>query len=131
MTPKDLRYSKEHEWVRKEDEEHVRIGITDYAQRELGDIVFVELPAVGTSLDYMQPFATLEAVKTMTDVNSPVTGEVLEVNESLVNDPSLVNKLPYEGGWFIRARMSNPSELDTLMTAEGYEEFVKGLGGEA
>ena len=130
MTPEDLRYSKEHDWVRLDGEDHVKIGITDYAQGELGDIVFVELPSVGTSLEPGQPFATLEAVKTVTDLNSPITGEVVEVNESLSNDPSVVNQSPYEEGWFIRARMSDPSELDALLTAAGYEELIKQLGSE-
>ena len=88
MTPEDLRYSKEHDWVRMDGDDHVKIGITDYAQGELGDIVFVELPTVGTSLEVGQPFATIEAVKTVTDLNSPITGEVVEINEALTNDPS-------------------------------------------
>jgi glycine cleavage system H protein len=130
MTPKDLRYSKEHDWVRLDGDDHVKIGITDYAQGELGDIVFVELPATGTSLEPGEPFATIEAVKTVIDLNSPVTGEVVEVNEALANDPSVVNQSPYEEGWFIKARLSDPSEVDALLTAEAYDELVEGLGAE-
>jgi glycine cleavage system H protein len=90
----------------------------------------VELPASGTSLEPGQPFATIEAVKTVIDLNSPITGEVIEVNDSVTNDPSVVNQSPYEEGWLIKARMSNPSEMDGLLSAEDYDELVKGLGAE-
>ncbi len=129
MAPEDCRYSKDHEWVRPDGDDHVKIGITDFAQGELGDIVFVELPVVGTSLEAEQPFGSIEAVKTVSDLNAPVTGEVVEVNDAIANDPSVVNQSAYEDGWFIRARMTNPSELEGLLTAEAYDEFVKGLEG--
>lgn len=129
MTPENCRYSKDHEWVRPDGDDHVKIGITDYAQGELGDIVFVELPVAGTSLEVGQPFGSIEAVKTVSDMNSPISGEVVEANDAVANDPSVANQSPYEDGWFIRARLSNPSELEGLLSASDYEEFVKGLEG--
>jgi glycine cleavage system H protein len=121
--PEGLRYTKEHEWVRVEGGEAV-MGITDYAQGELGDIVFVDLPAAGRALRQMEPFGTIEAVKAVSDLFSPVTGEVVAVNESLREDPSAVNKAPYTDGWMVRAKLANASELESLMTPAQYRAFL-------
>ena len=129
MVPRECRYTSEHEWVRLDGPGHVKIGITDYAQGSLGDIVFVELPEIGKSLRQMDPFGTIEAVKTVSDLFSPLTGEVVEVNEAVRNDPGIVNRSPYEDGWMIRSRLQDPAELDRLLTAEAYEEMIRGLEG--
>lgn len=121
--PDGLRYTKEHEWVRIEGQEAV-IGITDYAQGELGDIVFVDLPDAGRALRQMQPFGTIEAVKAVSDLFSPVTGEVTAVNELLRDDPSLVNKSPFGDGWMIRARFTNAAEVEALLTPAQYRELL-------
>jgi glycine cleavage system H protein len=123
---KDCRYTKEHEWVRVEGKE-VRIGITDYAQSALGDIVFVELPKAGQKLGQMQPFGSVEAVKAVSDLFSPISGEVLESNAALGDDPTLANRSPFGDGWMIRASLANASELDTLMDAAAYEKLVSEL----
>ncbi|HMI31045.1 MAG TPA: glycine cleavage system protein GcvH [Candidatus Limnocylindrales bacterium] len=125
--PKDLRYTKEHEWVRLKGEE-AEVGITDFAQGELGDVVFVELPAVGARLTQMKSFGTIDAVKTVSDLFAPVSGEVAAVNTDLKDNPALINQSPYEKGWMIRIRMSNPAEAEALLSAEGYE---KALGAHA
>ena len=124
--PKDCRYTKEHEWVRLEGNE-VRIGITDYAQSALGDIVFVDLPKAGLRLAQMQPFGSVEAVKAVSDLYSPVTGEVLESNGAVVEDPTLVNRSPYADGWMVRARISSPADLNNLLGPEEYGALVAGL----
>jgi len=125
--PKDLRYTKEHEWVRLKGEE-AEVGITDFAQGELGDVVFVDLPSVGARLMQMKSFGTIDAVKTVSDLFAPVSGEVAAVNTELKNNPALINQSPYEKGWMIRIRMSNPAEAEALLNAEGYE---KALGAHA
>ncbi len=124
MIPDDLKYSKEHEWVRVENDFAV-IGITDYAQGELGDIVFVELPRIGDSIEYMKPFGTIEAVKAISDLFSPLTGEVVEVNGDLESDSSLINSDPYGDGWIIKIKMSDISELDNLLGAADYGALVE------
>lgn len=124
MVPQDCRYTKDHEWVRREGDEAL-IGITDFAQGQLGDIVFVELPAVGRSLGQGGVFGSVEAVKAVSDLYSPVSGEVTAVNAVIGGDPSVVNRAPYGDGWMIRVRMTNPGELDGLMTAAAYEAVVK------
>ena len=125
--PGGLRYTEEHEYVRETDEEgEVLVGITDYAQSELGDVVFVELPAPGDSFERMDVFGTIEAVKAVSELFAPVGGEVLEVNESLEEDPALVNSDPYGKGWMIRLAVADPTELDELLTDSGYEELIEG-----
>lgn len=125
--PGGLRYTEEHEYVRETDVEgEVLVGITDYAQSELGDVVFVELPASGDSFERMDVFGTIEAVKAVSELYAPVGGEVVEVNEALEDDPALVNGDPYGDGWMIRLRVSDASELDELLTDTGYEELVEG-----
>ena len=126
MTPKELKYSKEHEWVRISGDEAV-VGITDYAQEELGDITFVELPQSGANVQQMEVFATIESVKAASDIFGPLSGEVTEVNGELSDKPEVINESPYEKGWICKLRMSDKGELDKLLSAEEYDEFVKGL----
>ncbi len=121
--PKELKYTESHEWVRLEGDVAI-IGISDYAQSELGDIVFVELPEVGDAADKNEACGTIEAVKTVSDFNSPVSGEIIEVNQALEDEPTLVNTDCYEGGWIIKVKVDDASELDDLMDAAAYEEFV-------
>ncbi len=119
--PSDLRYTEEHEYLAKTDEDDVfLVGITDYAQGELGDIVFVELPEEGDSFEQGAVFGTVEAVKAVSDLFMPVSGEVVGVNEALNDDPSRVNADPYGDGWMIKVRVSDASQLDALLDAEGY-----------
>ncbi|CAM3474910.1 glycine cleavage system protein GcvH [Cytobacillus oceanisediminis] len=122
-TPKELRYSEEHEWVKTEDGK-VRIGITHFAQSELGDIVFVELPEVGDELTADEPFGSVESVKTVSELYAPVSGKVVEVNEDLNDNPEFVNESPYEKAWMVVVEPSDLSEVDKLMTAEQYEEMT-------
>jgi glycine cleavage system H protein len=124
-TPKDLRYSEEHEWV-KEEGGNYRIGITHFAQSELGDIVFVELPSVGDDIKADEPFGSVESVKTVSELYAPISGKVLEVNEGLEDSPEFVNESPYENAWMIVVEPSNASELDELMSAEAYEKMTVG-----
>lgn len=122
--PKELRYSEEHEWVKQEDGK-VRIGITDFAQSELGDIVFVELPSVGDTLTADEPFGSVESVKTVSELYAPVSGTVVEINEELDDSPEFVNESPYEKAWMVVVEPSDASQIDGLMTAEQYEEMTK------
>jgi len=121
--PEDLRYTKEHEWVRVEDE-IATLGISDYAQGELGDIIFVELPRVGDTLVLGQPFGTVEAVKTVEEMYSPLDGEVVEVNDGLESAPEQVNQEPYGGGWMIKLRLSEAKQLDALLGSVEYRELI-------
>ena len=121
--PKDLLYSEEHEWVKKEGDK-VRIGITDFAQSELGDIVFVELPEVGDEIEVDDSFGSVESVKTVSELYAPVSGTVVEVNEELEDSPELVNESPYEGAWMIKVELSDESEVETLMDAAAYDEMT-------
>ena len=121
--PDDLLYTEEHEWVRV-DGNVATIGITDYAQSELGDIVYVELPNVGDKTKQMEPFGTIEAVKAVSDLYAPLTGKVVEVNEALADSPDLVNKDPYGEGWMIRVEMADPSELEKLLSADDYKQVI-------
>jgi glycine cleavage system H protein len=123
-TPKELRYSEEHEWVKVEGEQ-VRIGITDFAQHELGDIVFVELPEVGDVVTVNEPFGSVESVKTVSELYAPISGKVVAINEDLSDSPEFVNESPYEKAWMIIVEPTDSSELDSLMSAEQYEEMVK------
>ncbi|WP_062233080.1 glycine cleavage system protein GcvH [Fictibacillus sp. FJAT-27399] len=123
--PKELRYSEEHEWVKVEDGNRVRIGITDFAQDELGDIVFVELPEVGDEIKADEPFGSVESVKTVSELYAPISGKVVEINEDLDDSPELVNESAYEKAWMIVVEASDLSETENLMTAEQYEEMTK------
>lgn len=122
--PVSLKFTKDHEWVRVEGNEAF-VGITDYAQSELGEIVYVELPAVGAYRDKETVFGTVEAVKAVSDLFMPASGEVVAVNEELENTPELVNDAPYEGGWMIKVALKDLSELDNLLSAQEYEDFIK------
>jgi glycine cleavage system H protein len=122
--PQDLRYTREHEWVRLEGA-IATIGITDYAQGELGDIVFVEVETVGDELAVGEVFGTMEAVKTVNDLFSPLAGEVTAFNEGLEDDPEAVNNDPYGNGWIVRIKLSNPSDFEGLLTAEEYSDLIR------
>lgn len=122
--PKELRYSEEHEWAKVEGDK-VRIGITDFAQHELGDIVFVELPEVGDELKVDEPFGSVESVKTVSELYAPISGKIVAINEDLSDDPQFVNESPYEKAWMVVIEPADLSELDNLMSAEQYEEMIK------
>jgi glycine cleavage system H protein len=124
--PDDVRFTENHEWARTEDDD-VRVGISDYAQDQLGDIVFVELPQVGSTYDKGQEFGTVESVKAVAELYMPIGGEVLATNTTLEDSPELVNKNPYSDGWMIRIKASDPAELDTLMAKGAYLELLKGI----
>jgi len=124
MNPEDCRYTHEHEWVRV-DGELATVGITHHAQDQLGDVVYVDLPEVGATFNQNQPFGSIDSVKTASDLFSPISGEVVEVNGTLVNDPAIVNADPFGEGWMIRVRQSDPAEIDSLMTADQYAEYTR------
>ena len=121
--PENLKYTKDHEWIRLEGEEAF-VGITDYAQSELGEIVFVDINTVGETVGQDEVFGSVEAVKTVSDLNMPVTGEVLEVNEALNDQPELVNNDPYGEGWMIKIAVKDIKEMDSLLDAEGYKAIL-------
>jgi glycine cleavage system H protein len=121
--PAELKYTKEHEWV-KLDGNTAIIGITDYAQGELGDIVFVELPEIGTEVKQLDSFGTIEAVKAVSDMYSPVSGKVIGINSAVEEDPMVINRDPYGEGWMLKVEISNPSELDQLLDADGYQKLL-------
>jgi glycine cleavage system H protein len=123
--PSELRYSESHEWVSEEDEGVIRIGITDHAQAQLGDLVFVELPEVGSSVGQGDACAVVESVKAASDIYAPVSGEVVEVNEVLIDSPETVNSEPYSDGWLFSVRLEDPDELEGLMDHEAYEEHIQ------
>ena len=122
--PEDLHYSKDHEWVRVEGGEAI-IGITDYAQNSLGDVVYVELPKAGDEFAANEPFGSVESVKAVSEVFTPVAGAITQINELLADEPEIVNTDPYGQGWMIRVKMANPGEVDSLLTAAEYEDFTK------
>ena len=119
----DLKYTKEHEWVKLEGE-IATVGITDYAQKQLGDVVFVELPGVGSQVEHMKAFGVIEAVKAVSDLFSPVTGEVSQVNSKLESQSNLINSDPYGEGWIIKVKVKNPGQLDALLSPEDYRKLV-------
>lgn len=121
--PEDLLYSEEHEWIKNEDKQ-VRIGITEFAQSELGDIVFVELPEVGDDIELDEPFGSVESVKTVSELYAPLTGKVVEINEELEDNPEYVNESPYENAWMLVVEPADESELDDLLSAEQYAEVI-------
>ena len=121
--PDDLLYTKEHEWVRVQGQIAV-VGITDFASGELGDIVYVELPKVGFKAQQMKPFGTIEAVKAISDLFSPVSGEITEVNSGLADDASVINKDPYGAGWIIKLKLSTPKEVDSLLSPADYKALL-------
>lgn len=125
--PADLKYTKEHEWSKLEGK-NARVGITEFAQAELGDVVFVDLPKVGARVQAMQTFGVVESVKAVSDLYSPLSGEIIEINADLAKSPELVNTDPYGKGWMIVVALSNPKEFENLLTAAQYEEFVSQAG---
>ncbi|MFO8029368.1 MAG: glycine cleavage system protein GcvH [Cyclonatronaceae bacterium] len=122
--PKELKYTREHEWVRDNGDGTVTVGITDFAQSELGDIVFVEIDKVGESVDKDDIFGTVEAVKTVSELYMPVSGEILEWNEALEDEPEIINEDPYDNGWMIKIKLSDPSQLEGLLSADDYNEII-------
>ncbi len=121
--PSELKYTKDHEWVKVTGEEAV-VGITDFAQRELGDIVYVDINTIGSDVSKDEVFGTVEAVKTVSDLFMPITSSVLEFNDALESNPELVNTDPYGEGWMVKVKINDPSELDTLLSAEEYKALV-------
>ena len=126
--PTELRYTREHEWAKIEGK-RARVGITHYAQDQLGDVVFVELPKVSTRVTQMQAFGVVESVKAVSDLFAPLSGLVVEVNEELTKQPERVNRDPYGTGWLVVVELANPAEAEKLMSASQYEEFLKTAGG--
>jgi glycine cleavage system H protein len=129
LSPEDRRYTIEHEWIKVEDGAASRalVGITDYAQDQLGDVVYLDLPQVGSSVSAMQKMGEVESVKAVSDLFSPVSGRVIEVNSALIDHPELVNEDPFDRGWIMRVTMSDASEVDGLMSPEDYETYIAGL----
>jgi len=123
VNPKNLKYHKEHDWARIEGDV-ATLGVTDYAQESLGDIVYIELPEVGAEVSSGASYAEIESVKAVSDVFAPVSGTVIEANDEVVDAPELINESPYEDGWLIKIKLSDPSEADDLMSAEEYEEML-------
>jgi len=124
MYPEDYSYTKDHEWVRVDGDTAV-VGITDYAQKELGDVVYVDLPEVGDTFDAGEPFGSVESVKAVSEIFCPVGGEVLEINPKLEETPELINQAPHDGAWLIKLRITNLDELGELLSAEEYEEYIQ------
>lgn len=127
MNPKEYKYTQEHEWICPEPGDKGKIGITDYAQSQVGNIVFLDLPAPGTQLEQFKKMGEIESVKAVSDVFAPASGQVLEINQSAINKPRLVNQDPYGDGWLVRLELSKPSELDALMSSDEYDKFVAEL----
>ncbi|MDD5081852.1 MAG: glycine cleavage system protein GcvH [Dehalococcoidales bacterium] len=123
MNPKECRYTKEHEWIRPETGGFGKVGITNYAQSQLGDIVFLALPNVGTRVEQFQKMGEIESVKAVSDLFTPVSGQILEINQAAANKPELVNQDPYGAGWLVRLKLSNLAELDKLMPSAEYDQF--------
>jgi glycine cleavage system H protein len=128
MYPEENLYTKDHEWINVQGD-LATVGITEYAQRELGDVVYVDLPEVGDSFEASEPFGSVESVKAVSEVFCPVSGEVTEVNSKLEQAPELVNQSPHQKAWMIRMRVNSPDELDELLSAEEYEEYLQELAG--
>jgi len=124
MVPQNLKFTKEHEWV-KIDGDIAIMGITEFAQGELGDIVFVELPQIGDDVTQFEAMGTIEAVKAVSDVFAPISGEIVEINETLDATPEIVNREPYEGGWFVKIKMSDITDLDELLSADDYSKIIE------
>ncbi|MDP6454795.1 MAG: glycine cleavage system protein GcvH [SAR202 cluster bacterium] len=124
MNPPDLKYSKEHEWVRTESDSVVVVGITEFAQDNLGDVVFVEIPDVDAQLTQGEKMGEIESVKAVSDLYSPVSGKVVERNESLIDNPELVNEGPFEQGWMLKVELDDASGIDTLLSADDYQSFL-------
>jgi glycine cleavage system H protein len=124
MYPEDYLYSKDHEWISVQENEGI-VGITNYAQHELGDVVYVDLPEVGDSLEVNEPFGSVESVKAVSEIFAPVSGEIVEVNSKLLDSPEMINESPHEQAWMVKIRLTNPDELRGLLSAEEYEEYLE------
>jgi glycine cleavage system H protein len=124
MYPEDYLYSKDHEWISVQDSEGT-VGITDYAQHELGDVVYVDLPEVGDSLEANEPFGSVESVKAVSEIFAPVSGEIIEINSKLLDSPEMINESPHEQAWMVKLRLTNPDEIRGLLSAEEYEEYLE------
>jgi len=124
MYPEDYLYSKDHEWISVKDSEGT-VGITDYAQHELGDVVYVDLPEVGDSLEVNEPFGSVESVKAVSEIFAPVSGEIIEVNSKLLDSPEMINESPHELAWMVKIRLANSEELEGLLSAQEYEEYLQ------
>lgn len=127
MNPKEYKYTQEHEWIFPEAGGNGKVGITDYAQFHLGDIVFLDLPAPGTQLKQFQKMGEIESVKAVSELFSPASGRVLEINQAAIDEPRAVNEDPYGAGWLVKLELSQPSELDALMNSDEYDEFIAKL----
>ena len=127
MTPKDYKYTPEHEWICPESKDKGKVGLADYAQSQMGDIVFLDLPAPGTQVKQGKKMGEIESVKAVSDIFAPVSGYVLAINQTVIDEPGLVNKDPYGAGWLVRLELSKPSELDALMDSDKYDELVAEL----
>lgn len=130
MNRKDFRFSQEHEWLYLVSGDTAKIGVSDYAQDHLGDIVFLDLPAPGSIVEQFGKIGEIESVKAVSDLFSPVSGEVLEINQAAIDDPQLINHDPYGDGWLVKLRLSKPEELDALLDSEQYNKFITQLGKE-
>jgi len=130
MNPKEYKYTQEHEWICPESGNKGKMGFTDYAQTQLGDIVFLDLPAPGTKLEQFKKLGEVESVKAVSDIFAPASGQVLEVNQTVIDEPKLVNEDPYGAGWLVKIEMSDSSELDNLMDSDKYDKFVAELSEE-
>ena len=131
MNPKEYKYTQEHEWICPESGGKGKVGITDYAQSQLGDVVFLDLPVPGTQVAQFKKMGEIETVKAVSDLFSPVSGQVLEINQAAIDEPKLVNEDPYGAGWLVRLELSQSSELEALMNSDEYDKFVAGLGEES
>ena len=131
MNPKEYKYTREHEWICPESENKGKIGLTKYAENQLGDIVFLDLPAPGTQVQQFEKMGEIESVKAVTDLFSPTSGEVVEINTKAVDSPNLVNEDPYGTGWLVRLEMSRPAELDALLNSDAYDKYVDSLSQES
>ena len=127
MNPKEYKYTKEHEWICPEPGDKGKIGLADYAQSHLGDIVFLDLPTPGTQVKQFKKMGEVESVKAVSDIFAPASGQVLEVNQNVIDDPQTVNQDPYGDGWLVKIELSQPSELDALMNSDDYDKFVAEL----
>ena len=128
MNPEDRYYSTEHDWVLANEDKTLYIGITEYAQEELGDLVFIEMPSVGTVVETMGKLGEVESVKSVSDIYCPISGKVIEINQEAVQSPEIINEDPYGKGWLVRLDPSNPEDLNQLMSASEYETFLESLG---
>jgi len=127
MNPNEYKYTKEHEWICPEPGDKGKIGLADYAQSHLGDIVFLDLPTPGTQVEQFKKMGEVESVKAVSDIFAPASGQVLEVNQTVIDEPQLVNQDPYGNGWLVKLELSQPSELDALMNSDEYDKFVAEL----